>query len=321
MKPNDGKDFEKVIGEIYDVLKENNTQVTVNGKIADPDNPKQARQIDIIIVNGDIITLVECRDHNAPQNVKWIEELMGRMVSLNANYIIGVSSSGFTEGAIQKANKHGIKLRELDTLSSEELKAWGKECTIECEYAIFQKLKVIFRFDKLPKKELIPDDYTKFYDSNGSLALEILPDIIDKITSGEILENKKYKLTFGVHKTVPFNAELNVINFIVELRMNRSKVIHKISQASLFGSPLEDKLERTTSIQKFDYENWKIIENETKGHISFDVSQLSHPENSYLFGWKVSGLDDLKIYNVQVGFKGGANLFSCMEIDFTYETN
>jgi hypothetical protein len=39
--------------------------------------------------------MVECRQHQSPQDVQWIEELIGRRVSLPADSAIAVSSSGF----------------------------------------------------------------------------------------------------------------------------------------------------------------------------------------------------------------------------------
>jgi len=65
-----------------------------------PDNPSQPRQIDITIKRDGKLTLVECRHHRSRQNVKWIEEMMGRRVSLEADCAIAVSSSGFTSGAL-----------------------------------------------------------------------------------------------------------------------------------------------------------------------------------------------------------------------------
>jgi hypothetical protein len=94
--------------------------VTWNNHIPDPDNPAQPRQIDVTIKRDGALTLVECRQHKSKQNVKWIEELMGRRISLGAQGVIAVSSSGFTAGAVNKAKKQGIILRDLQQLTEQQ---------------------------------------------------------------------------------------------------------------------------------------------------------------------------------------------------------
>ncbi len=62
-----------------------------------------------------------------PQGSKWIEELFGRKISLHATAMVGVSSSGFTEGAIKKAKRLGVFLCNLSELTDNEIKSWGKK--------------------------------------------------------------------------------------------------------------------------------------------------------------------------------------------------
>ena len=102
-------------------------EVTWDERIPDPDNPSQPRQIDITIKRDGKLTIVECRIHKSRQNVKWIEELIGRRASLNADSIIAVSSSGFTSGAIIKSKRFGIILRELAELSNFEVSNWDDQ--------------------------------------------------------------------------------------------------------------------------------------------------------------------------------------------------
>src|ERR1700688_4605315 len=112
--------FEQQIHRIYEFLEGSGVQVTWDDHIPDPDNPSQSRQIDITIKRDGKLTLVECRHHRSRQNVKWIEEMMGRRVSLKADSAIAVSSSGFTSGAQNKAKKHGIVTRDLRELTERE---------------------------------------------------------------------------------------------------------------------------------------------------------------------------------------------------------
>jgi Restriction endonuclease len=120
--------------------------VTWNDRIDDPDNPGQGRQIDVTIRRDGAQTLVECRMHRAPQDVKWIEELMGRRTSLQASGAIAVSASGFTEGARRKAQRYGIFLRELDALTETEVESWGIKLVMTVYYYQFENLRLVLVF-------------------------------------------------------------------------------------------------------------------------------------------------------------------------------
>src|SRR5206468_1211682 len=95
--------FEQQISRIHQLIEQAGSEVTWNDDLPDPDNPSQPRQIDVTIRRDGKLTLVECRIHRERQDVKWIEELIGRRVSLHADAVIAVSFSGFTKGAILKA--------------------------------------------------------------------------------------------------------------------------------------------------------------------------------------------------------------------------
>ena len=92
------------------------------------------------------MTLVECRDHQAPQDVKWIEELIGRRISLAAQSVIAVSSSGFTSGAVAKARAHGVVLRDLQQLTDAEIVSWGQRVAITLFFYEYSDLEVELRF-------------------------------------------------------------------------------------------------------------------------------------------------------------------------------
>lgn len=128
------------IARILRALNNKKINVIWNDKFPDPDNPSQMRQVDISIRDGERLTLVECRLHQRKQDVKWVEELYGRRVSLNAESIIGVSSSGFTSGAIEKARRLGVFLRTLSELTDDEVAAWGGRTKTFISYIKFSKI-------------------------------------------------------------------------------------------------------------------------------------------------------------------------------------
>jgi hypothetical protein len=80
--------FEQQIHRIYELLQGSGAQVTWNDHIPDPDNPSQSRQIDVTTRRDTTLTLVECRERGSPQDVTWIEELIGRRPSLGGDAVI-----------------------------------------------------------------------------------------------------------------------------------------------------------------------------------------------------------------------------------------
>jgi hypothetical protein len=144
--------FERLVERIHQLLEVEGSTVTWNDHIPDPDNPSQPRQIDISIRRDGSLTLVECRIHKQPQDVTWIEELMGRRTSLNADAVIAVSASGFTTTAREKANRHGIHLRDFATLSREEIQSWGRRRTLTLKFCEFTQVTITIRVNQAPKR-------------------------------------------------------------------------------------------------------------------------------------------------------------------------
>ena len=133
----DAENFEIMVSQITTLLEGDKAEVTWNERIVDPDNLLQQRQIDVLVRKDNLITLIECRLHKSPQDVKWIEELIGRQLSLRADAIIAVSSSGFTKGAIAKAKRFSINLRKVDELSSNEIITWCRPIKFHCFTEIY----------------------------------------------------------------------------------------------------------------------------------------------------------------------------------------
>jgi hypothetical protein len=132
--------FERQVERIHRLLESDGAQITWDDHIPDPDNPIQGRQIDISIRRNSSLTLIECRLHKEPQNVTWIEELIGRRISLKADGVIAVSASGFTITAQKKAQHHGIILRDFAALSDDEIRDWGLKRRISISYCEFSQL-------------------------------------------------------------------------------------------------------------------------------------------------------------------------------------
>jgi hypothetical protein len=138
--------FEQQVRRIYELIAESGAEVTWNDHIGDPDNPPRTRQIDVTLRRGGALTLIECRLRKAPQDVQWIECLIGRRISLGAQSVIAVSSSGFTSGALVKARQFGIITRDLQRLSDKEVESWGQRIELTLYYYQYSDLEVSLGF-------------------------------------------------------------------------------------------------------------------------------------------------------------------------------
>ena len=139
--------FEKFVHRIHELIETPDARVVWNDHVPDPDNPKQPRQIDVAIRKDGRLTIVECRLHSTRQGVKWIEELIGRRISLQASEVIAVSDAGFTAGAIKKAKRFGVILRDLEDLTDAEISAWGRSHKVFVYFYTFEELHVTLVLD------------------------------------------------------------------------------------------------------------------------------------------------------------------------------
>ena len=122
--PKAGKKLEKTVKALEDLLSGSALKVTSPAKLPDYDSGGY-REVDISIEgkvgSHNILIAIECRDHQKRQNKTWIEQLRTKKESIRANKMIAVSTSGFSEGTKQTAQKYGIETRLISNLDSEEL--------------------------------------------------------------------------------------------------------------------------------------------------------------------------------------------------------
>jgi len=234
------KSFEKLITEIKELLYSNTDAViTWNDSMVDPDNPSQTRQIDISIKENGFVTHVECRMHDSRQDVKWIEELYGRKLSLQIDTMIAVSAMGFTQGAILKAQKFGIQLRDMKYLEKEDVKSWGKKMTAVVNYINFQKAILNFVFEYIPvinpKKFLVSQDIQKFLTENDIVLIDIFSQA--KFDLSNINKNELLDVEFDyVIKNPLFIKGAKLIRIDIRLiNVVQISKIHTVSKIALYG--------------------------------------------------------------------------------------
>jgi hypothetical protein len=120
--------FEQLTARIQNLVQ--GTGATVQrdpAAFADPASPDRTWQIDVLITRGNQKTFVECRFRNGRQDVMWIEELIGRKLSLRLDGMVAVSHDGFTPPAKIKAKHFGIALFDHENLTDAEIASWASQ--------------------------------------------------------------------------------------------------------------------------------------------------------------------------------------------------
>lgn len=108
------KMFERLVAAIH-IAEQKGASVQWDEKI-------NGRQFDVTVrfKHGlyEYLTVVECKDYSKPVPAEKIDALVTKSRDAGADKAIMVAASGFQEGAIQVAKRHGIQLFSLKTLSS-----------------------------------------------------------------------------------------------------------------------------------------------------------------------------------------------------------
>jgi len=109
----DSTAFEKLAEKIFSRLKNDHHYESVEHNVQMEGKDGQ-RQIDIVLKGRvgpiDIITIVECKDHNKNLDVTFIDALHSKTQDVNAHKAVLVARKGFTKNAVRKAKRLGISL-------------------------------------------------------------------------------------------------------------------------------------------------------------------------------------------------------------------
>lgn len=267
--------FERQIARILRILEAEDARVTWDDRIPDPDNETQLRQIDISILRDAFFTIVECRVHKDPQDVTWIEELMGRRESLGANAAIAVSASGFTSGAMKKAEAKGIILRTLSSLSTEEIKSWGRP--VDVQISTYRFLDCAFDLT-VPQK---PDEPAHLRTAEGN-AIDLMPlfgGVMDWLEA-QSLEDGIFVVETDIE------ADVLISGLVPSTSVFIAKVEHKKSNLSLvsavrYATPNEDRSTQAV-VRHFDTQTVEVIDALKEVAIILDLSSASLQPNEYV---------------------------------------
>ena len=86
------------------------------------------REVDVSlrsrVGSSEVLIVVECRDRQHSEDVRWIEQLATKREDVGADKAVAVSSSGFSCGAVNMATAKNVELRILSEVDVEEFRAW-----------------------------------------------------------------------------------------------------------------------------------------------------------------------------------------------------
>jgi hypothetical protein len=277
---NQSDNFEKKISRIHTLVSNSNEKVVSNNYIPDPDNPTQRRQIDITIERDGKLHFIECRFHKAKQDVKWIEELGGRKISLNAASILAVSSSGFTKGAILKADKFDIKLRDLVSLSEDEVKCWGTYSEI---------FLVFYKYREVSLEVDLENGGIKFYSQDELKILlkekNIVPDTFSmvkkKLSELNLSDDvrKQASVTYEMYPKDPTIGDFVIKKITFRAKVSAVNEYLKINIMDFYGEPKITADKRNVVVENYLMDGTEVIRSEKEVTAVLDLESMEVPEN------------------------------------------
>jgi hypothetical protein len=108
--------FQKLIKNIYAQLEPD--EIVIESGSLPEKHAKSDREIDVFIkkkvLGKERVIVIECREWAKKNNIKWIDEIIGKYIDMEVDEIIAVSKSGFYEPAKDKAKAHNIKTLKLE---------------------------------------------------------------------------------------------------------------------------------------------------------------------------------------------------------------
>lgn len=158
--PRKGRDLEKLVETLENILGSKNISVT-SPDFLTGHNSKAKREVDISLRSNNTLVMIECRDRKNIDDVTWIEQLVTKQQDVKADKVVAVSSSGFSAGAKNTAQRFDIELRTMNQINLENVSHWfqAKELTQYIRRATLRNIEVDFKmpknnFDKEKHNEL-----------------------------------------------------------------------------------------------------------------------------------------------------------------------
>lgn len=277
-------DLEQLVTRIHKLIEPAGAKITWNEKIRDPDTG-QLRQIDGMIERDKKRTHIECRHHKQPQDVKWIEELIGRRASLQADGVIAVSISGFTRPAERKAEAYGIILRTFSEMTDAEIQAWGKAAKLTTNYIDIAELEITVFIDAAQMSRISPQPQLSVVEGRRPP----LPWILQELTNhanAKFFSDRTSNLTATIHFPGLLVDGVPVLHCQTTLRGRlRQDSADVVGVWNYRG--VEPSAQDAATVSKHEFGSTEIFQKDDNASILLDLSSINPPRNCYLHTWQV----------------------------------
>lgn len=276
--------LERQVHRIHELLVRSHADVTWNDHIPDPDNPEQLRQIDITIRRDGKLALIECRLSRRRQDVKWVEELIGRRQSLGADEVIGVASAGFTAGAKKKAARFGVHLRDFQQLSDEEITNWGRQVALRLYYYQYSEAVVSLGFAEHSVPNIDPESLGQEFRSHPVLqsVFNAAASQLDTLT----LLARNDTRPVGVGVAIRPDGVVLSGEPLLEMRLECQAhlVAQDIDSSGVYGygDPGETRSRREATIERFACGETSIVHDSDRIAMEVDLSCIQLPPLSQI---------------------------------------
>ena len=142
-----GRALEQLVAELERVLGPTDVVITSPDKIVGKLS-KQEREVDVSlrasVGSAEILVIIECRDRQGAQDVRWIEELATKREDVGADKGIAVSPTGFSTAAQNMARAKAIDLRTFADITAPEIFRWLSLTTVTVRVRRVELTKVRF---------------------------------------------------------------------------------------------------------------------------------------------------------------------------------
>ncbi|UWU26023.1 restriction endonuclease (plasmid) [Rhizobium sp. CB3060] len=266
------EEFEKLQSRIFSLIEADAQKIEWNHLQKDPDTG-EIRQIDVLIIDAAGRRIdVECRLHTSPQDVTWIEALLGRKLSLGFDDMIAISASGFTENAIKKALRFGIKLYDLSVLSDNDIRSWVNKPLVTAHFLTFDRLNIVSVVSESAEASILKDPSFRRHGQDGFIAVMAY---IRKIAELYPCHGQKMRLTLPVDHFLVGGQPLRYLQCQFLATQTAQKA--ECTLARLQGVAGE---KRDISIASFDHSVPEIIEFEGNVSVIGSTEKLTVPPDS-----------------------------------------
>jgi hypothetical protein len=294
---NQSEAFERQIFRIKELLESSSDSVTWNDRLPDPDNPSQLRQIDVTVRSGGKLTIVECRLSKRRQDVKWVEELLGRRQSLGAETIIGVASAGFTVGAQKKADRHGVLLRDLGNMREDEIAGWSSRVCLVLYYYQYSEVTLSVRVSPQALLTINPKEASRELESSGVVQAAFNAAAQQLAPLSLIATEDTGVRKFGVRIQPGEDVRLSGESILeVGLEGKVRLISRRVSCAKVlrYGKPEQSIGEREITVEHFSMGETSVIHHNDRIATDIDLSDVELPTLSQLRYFRVTSAEELE---------------------------